>query len=122
ERDYHYGVMPNVILSLRVIFSDFAMLEGGGRTYYVIGTGAGPGVSTGVFGREIITRGNVGLTVRLYGPHALGIQYVATSRDAQAPDRRDRHQSVETVTISYNFLGHTKFGAVEWRPAEMAIR
>jgi hypothetical protein len=23
---------------------------------------------------------------------------------------------VQTVTISYNFLGHTRFGAVEWRP------
>ena len=25
----------------------------------------------------------------------------------------ERHQSVETVSLSYNFLGHTRFGAVE---------
>ena len=33
----------------------------------------------------------------------------------RGPDLRDRHQSVQTVTLSYNFLGYTRFGAVEWR-------
>jgi len=36
------------------------------------------------------------LTLRLFGPHALGLSYVVTMRDARFPDRRDRHQSVET--------------------------
>jgi hypothetical protein len=115
ERDYHYGVIPHVLLGLRVLFGDLAMLEGAGRTYFVAGTGNGAGVSTDV-GGEVIARGNVGLTVRVYGPHALGLQYLVTSRDAKAPDVRARHQSVETVTLSYNFIGHTRFGAVEWRP------
>jgi hypothetical protein len=26
---------------------------------------------------------------------------------------------VQTVTLSYNFLGRTRFGAVEWRSAEL---
>jgi hypothetical protein len=56
--------------------------------------------------------------VRIYGPHAIGLQYVVTSRDARFHDLRDRHQSLETVSLSYNFLGHTRFGAVEWRPGE----
>jgi len=68
------------------------------------------------FGREIIARGNVGFTVRLFGPHALGIQYVVSTRDARFPDLRDRHQSVQTISLSYNFLGHTRFGATERRP------
>jgi hypothetical protein len=29
---------------------------------------------------------------------------------------------VETVTLSYNFLGHTRFGATEWRAGEMPTR
>jgi len=29
---------------------------------------------------------------------------------------------VETVNLTYNFLGHTRFGAVEWRPEEVAGR
>jgi hypothetical protein len=31
------------------------------------------------------------------------------------PGAADRHQSVETLTISYNGIGHMRFGAVEWR-------
>ncbi len=121
ERDYHYGVIPQALLGLRLIFGERAMLEAAGRQYYVIGLSSGAG-SHERFGREIIARGNAGLTVRVYGPHALGIQYVVSSRDARFPDLRDRHQSVETVSVSYNFLGHTRFGAVEWRPGETGGR
>jgi hypothetical protein len=74
------------------------------------------------FGREVITRGTVGLTVRLFGPHALGLHYVVSSRNASPTNRRETHQTVETVTLSYNFLGHTRFGAVEWRPDETGTR
>jgi len=37
-------------------------------------------------------------------------------------ERRDRHQSVETFSLSYSFVGHTRFGAVEWRPGEVTAR
>lgn len=57
-----------------------------------------------------------------YGPHALGVQYVVSTRDADTAGRRDRNQAVKTITLSYNFLGHTRFGAVEWRPAEAGAR
>ncbi|PYN46925.1 MAG: DUF3943 domain-containing protein [Candidatus Rokuibacteriota bacterium] len=112
ERDYHYGVAPQVILGLRLIFGDRAMLDGTGRLYYVAGTGSG-GASG--FGAEIINRWIVGFTVRVFGPHAIGIQYLVSTRDAGVPGQRDRHQQVQTVSLAYNFLGHTRFGAVEWR-------
>jgi hypothetical protein len=54
--------------------------------------------------------------VRLWGPHALGIQDLVTSRDWRSAALRARHQSVEAISISDNFLGDTRFGAVEWRP------
>jgi hypothetical protein len=47
---------------------------------------------------------------------------VVSRRDARVAGVGDRHQSVETVTLSYNFLGHTRFGAVEWRPDELGGR
>jgi hypothetical protein len=123
ERDYHYGLVPQALLGLRLILDDRAMLEANGRAYYVAGTGSGGGVSTSNFGSELITRANVGLTVRIYGPHALGLQYVVSSRETRFPGGGpDRHQSVETLTLSYNFLGHTRFGAVEWRPSETGSR
>ena len=116
ERDYHYGLVPQTLLGLRLIVGERAMLEATGRGYFVAGTGSGGGVSTSEIGGEIIARGNVGLTVRVYGPHAIGVQYLVSSRDTRLSGGPDRHQSVQTVSLSYNFLGHTRFGAVEWRP------
>jgi hypothetical protein len=119
EREYHYGLTPLSLLGFRLIFGERAMLEATGRQYYVAGTSSNEesGVDTRNFSQDVILRGSVGLTVRIYGPHALGIQYLVTNRNTGAPDLRDRHQSVQTVTVSYNFLGDTRFGAVEWRPA-----
>ncbi len=118
ERDYHYGLAPMALLGLRLIFGDRAMLEATGRQYYVAGTSSNreTGVDTSHFSQDVILRGSVGFTVRLWGPHALAIQYLVSSRNTGAPDLHDRHQQVQTVTLSYNFLGHTRFGAVEWRP------
>ena len=113
ERDYHYGVAPQGLLALRLILGDRAMLDLTGRAYYVTGLGGGD-----PNGSEAIDRLNMGLTVRMYGRHAIGLQYIASSRDAHYPDRADSHQRAGTVSLVYTFLGDTKFGAVEWREAD----
>jgi len=59
------------------------------RQYFVAGLSSGSGESDS-FGPENVTRGTAGLTLRLFGPHALGLSYVVTMRDARFPDRRDR--------------------------------
>ena len=110
EKDYHYGVMPQLNLGVRVIFGERAVIEASGRQYYVGGLNREDRL-----GQEIINRLSVGATVRVYGPHAIGIQWLLSMRDAESRGVRDRHQSVETLTVSYNFIGHTRFGAVEWR-------
>jgi hypothetical protein len=113
ERNYHYGVAPQGLLALRLIFGDRAMLDLTGRAYYLTGIGGGdPG------GREAIDRLNMGFTVRIYGRHALGIQYTVSLRDAQYPDRADSRQTVETISLVYTFLGNTRFGIVEWGGAD----
>lgn len=122
ERDYHFGLTASAVVGLRLIFGDRAMLEATGRQYYVGGSGSGADVSTDAFSGETIARGNVGFTVRIFGPHAIGLQYVVSARDARFFGQRDRHQSVETVSLSYNFLGHTRFGAVEWRTDDIGGR
>ena len=113
ERDYHYGVAPQGLLALRLILGDRAMLDLTGRAYYVTGMGGGD-----PNGSETIDRLNMGLTVRIYGRHALGLQYIASSRDAHYPDRADSHQRAGTVSLVYTLLGDTRFGAVEWRGTE----
>jgi hypothetical protein len=115
ERDYHYGVIPHAVLGLRLIVGDAAMLEASGRQYYVIGEGSGAGAESEV-DLDLVHRGAIGLTVRIAGPHALGIQYVVSAREARFEGLRDRRQLVETVSLFYSFLGREKFGAVEWRP------
>jgi hypothetical protein len=115
ERDYHFGLIPHTVLGARLIFGERAMLEGTARHYWVAGTGSGPGASTSDIGAETILRGTAGITVRVFGPHAIGLHYVASTRDARVRHGTDRHQQVETISLSYNFLGHSRFGAVEWR-------
>jgi len=122
QRDYRYGVIPEPLFGLRLIISERAMLEGEWRQYWVVGVGNGASPNAELFGHEQINRANVGLTVRVYGPHALNLNYMVSTRDARVTGLGDRHQSVETLTLSYNFLGHTRFGAVEWRPSELSAR
>ena len=113
ERDYHYGVAPQGLVGLRLILSDRAMFDFTGRAYSLTGMGGDdPG------GREYIERLNMGFTVRIYGRHAIGLNYIASVRDAQYPDRADSHQSAGTVSIVYTLLGKARFGAVEWRGAD----
>jgi hypothetical protein len=110
QRDYHYGVAPQGLLALRLIFGDRAMFDLTGRGYYLTGVGGDdPG------GNEAIERLNVGFTVRIYGRHALGIQYITSIRDAHYPDRPNSHQTIGTVGLVYTLLGGDGFGAVEWR-------
>ena len=113
QRDYHYGVAPQGLLALRLILGDRAIFDLTGRAYYLTGVGGDdPG------GNETIDRMNMGFTFRVYGRHALGIQYIASIRNAHYTDRADSHQSAGTVSLVYTLLGDTKFGAVEWRDAE----
>jgi hypothetical protein len=110
ERDYHYGTIPQGLLALRLIFGKAAMLDLTGREYYVSGVG-----SDDSHGSERIFRGNASFTVRVHGRHGIGVEYVQSRRNAYYANLPNRHQEVETISIVYNFLGDTKFGAVEWR-------
>jgi hypothetical protein len=113
ERDYHYGVAPRGLVALRIILRNRAMFDSTGRAYYLTGVGGDdPG------GRETIIRLNAGFYVRLFGPHAVGINYIASMRDARYPVLAPSRQTTGTVSLVYTFLGDTRFGAVEWRGAD----
>lgn len=107
QRDYHYGVTPQVLCTLRLILGQRAMLDVTARDYYISGTG-----SDDKLGTETIFRGNVGLTVRVFGRNALGIQYVASHRDGHYHTLPDRHQTVGTFSLTYTFISEKGFGAI----------
>jgi hypothetical protein len=108
DRDYHYGATPQALLALRLIFGDRVMLDTTAREYYVSNVGATENAT------ENIARMDASLNVRIYGPHAVGIQYVYSQRDAHYNNIPNRHQSVGTVSFAYNYLFDPSFGAVEW--------
>lgn len=109
ERDYHYGMTPHGLLSLRLMFGDRVMLDLMGREYYVSNT-----LST-ENGWENILRGDSSLTVRVYDRHGVALRYSHSQRNASYEGIEYKDQRVGTVSLMYVFLGETTFGAVEWR-------
>lgn len=110
DRDYHYGLTPQALLALRMLFGNRAVLELAGRGYYVSGTG-----SDNAEGSETIGRANASFNLRVWGRHGLGLQFVESVRDAKYGRFPDKFQSDGTVSLVYTFTGDSHFGAVEWR-------
>ena len=110
QRDYHYGITPQGLLTLRAIFGKRAMIDLTGREYYVSGTG-----SDDAKGSEQIFRGEIGITYRLFEQQAIGIQFVESNRHAHYQYKPDSNQSEGTFSLVYTLLAHSGFGRVEWR-------
>src|SRR5262249_44050126 len=110
QRNYHYGITPESILALRLIFADRAALDATARGYYISKLAASEST-----GSETMDRFDVVLTVRVYGLHGLTVRYSGSTRDGRYAGLPDSHQTVRTVSIGYTLLGHTRFGAVDWR-------
>jgi len=110
DRDYHYGATGRGLLALRLIFGDLAMVDMMGRGHYISSLGGSK-----PRGSETISNLEAGLTFRIYGHHAVGVQYAALRRDSRYPSLFDTHQMLGTFSLLYTLLGDTRFGAVEWR-------
>jgi hypothetical protein len=110
--DYHYGLTPQGLGALRLIFGTRAMIDANFRAYYI--TGVGGGFSNGT---EQINRLDAGFLVRLVGCHALGLHYLSTSRNVRQAEGTLslRHQRVGTIVVAYSLLGSPTFGAVHWQ-------
>jgi hypothetical protein len=110
DRDYHYGVTPQALLSLRMIFGDRSTLDFVGREYFV---SRAAGMNRG--GHDNIARADIAYTWRIRDQHAITIKYLWNRRDASYPDLGDRSQSRGTIGIFYTLLGHEHFGKVDWK-------
>jgi hypothetical protein len=110
DRDYHYGVAPQALLALRVIFGDRVSLDVTAREFFVSGVaGAGTG------GHDNIARADISLTWRFHRDHAVAVKYLWSRRDATFPSLSDLSQTRGTVGVYYVLLGHDRFGVVDWR-------
>ncbi|HEV8112342.1 MAG TPA: DUF3943 domain-containing protein [Planctomycetota bacterium] len=107
DRDYHYGLSPQALLDLRWIFGDKAMVQLTGRDFEIGGSGYNHNG-----GRENVFAAEAGLTLRVWGPHALSLLCVGTWRDASYMGADEQQQSSESLALVYTFLGGTRLGAV----------
>lgn len=110
DREFHYGVAPQALLSLRLIYKERSSLDFTLRDYFVSNVYA---AERG--GHENIARIDTSYTLRVKGPHAIGVRYLGNRRAARYPDLGSRVQSRGTVGLFYSYLGQDGFGNVEWR-------
>lgn len=99
DREYHYGITPQAILGVRLLFGERAMLDVSARDYWVSGAG-----SSGSGRSENILREQASLTVRIHERHALGLQYDLSRRDVPDAGALQRHQTVQTTSLVYSYL------------------
>ena len=110
ELDYHYGVAPQGLAALRVIYGKKASIDITGREYFVSDVD-----NSRVGGHDNIVRADIAFTYRVYEKHAISVKYQWNQRDATFPERGDAKQSTGTLGIYYTFLGHDGFGETDWR-------
>jgi hypothetical protein len=110
DNDYHYGVSPQALLALRLIFGERAALDVSAREYFVSNIGA---ATRG--GHDNIVRVEAAFTVRVYGRHGVSVRYLLNRRDAFYPDIGDSSQTRGTIGLFYTYLGHQHFGFAPWQ-------
>ena len=108
--EYHYGVAPQALLAMRLIFGDRASLDLTAREYFVTHVG-----SKSVGGHDNIARADISFTVRLARQHAIAVKYLWNRRDATYSFLGNGSQERSTVGIFYSYIGDSRFGAVDWR-------
>jgi hypothetical protein len=109
DRDYNYGYSPQALIDFRTIVGEWLLLQIDARDYYVNGKS-----SLGTSDGENILRAEMGVTVRVFQHHAIGIEFVASRRNATFSDVPDALQEVGALSLVYTYLGDTKLGAVKY--------
>ncbi len=109
ERDYHYGLAPQLVVAGRWIYGDRASLDVTAHEYYVSRAGGDRA------GHDNIVRADASLTWRVKNEHGVAIKYLYNRRDASYPDLGRRTQTNATIGLYYVFLGKDRLGAIDWR-------
>jgi hypothetical protein len=105
NRDYHFGVQGIAYLQGKLIFRNNLSLEVGGRQYYTSGK-----VSPEPQTWEEATYASAGLTWRIYGPHAIGAQWIGARRNAYYPDVPDIFSRSNQVSFIYSLVSDRGLG------------
>ena len=111
ERDYHYGVAPQALLALRLIYGDRASLDLTGREYFVSNVGAAApaaGTTTSSAATPPSPGASPGCTRSTF-------KLIGNRRDARFTALGSTRQTQVDRGIFYTLLGQDRFGVVDWR-------
>ena len=106
EGDYHYGIAPQGLISLRAIAGRRASLDLSAREYLISDIG-GFGTSR----RDRVLRGDATMALRIAAKHGLAIKYLWSERRETPRGLPRLTQPESTVGLFYTFLGSGGFGA-----------
>ncbi|MFN8390720.1 MAG: DUF3943 domain-containing protein [Bdellovibrionota bacterium] len=109
-RDYHYGAVPQGSALLRVVYANMASFELSGQEFFVSGPSSDPSGDS----NENIARVHAALTLKVSGPHAVGLQYTESQRNAPFKSSPDQHQRVSTAGIFYTYVFGGDFAATRF--------
>jgi hypothetical protein len=106
ERDYHYGMTPQAVETLRLVAANRVSFDVSGREYFVTGVA---GFDTP--GTDTILRAEVSAAVKIHGRNAATVRYQTTRRTATFPGFGPQKQSIGTLSLAYTVLGPQRLGA-----------
>jgi hypothetical protein len=107
DRDYHYGLGPQLIFATKLIGGNRAAIDVTARGYYLGGVGAF--VSSE---RDRILRIDGSAALRIFGDHAIAVKYIRSERHASLSGFPNLIQTGSTIGVFYTFLGSGGFGAI----------
>ena len=111
DRDYHYGMTPQAVETLRMVMGRHLSFDVSARQYFVTGIA---GFDTS--GTDTVLDASASGTVKVYRRNAVTVRYETTRRTAEFPGFGPQKQSVSTVSVLYTILGPQRLGAVNRRP------
>ena len=92
DLDYNYGLAPEALVSLRLIYANRVSIDVTGREYFV-----GHVAAAARGGHDNIVRLDAGLTYRVYGRHGITFKYLGNRRDSNYPGIGETFQSRSTL-------------------------
>ena len=110
ERANSYGVAPQALLALRMIFGDRASLDLSAREYFISEVSSG-----NRDGYDNVVRADASFTYRIHRQHAIAVKYQRSRRNSDFPGLGDRIRDRATLGIFYTLLGRERFGTGDWR-------
>jgi hypothetical protein len=108
-RQYTYGVAPEAMLTMRLIYGDRLTLDLVSRGFF-----DGRLARAETSRTDGVIRGDASVTYRVSGPHAVSLKYITSRRRYSFLNVAGRQQRIDTIGLYYTYQVGRGTGAVKW--------